>query len=91
MSDKSTLPGKTEENVIDVSLRQVITAFGGLVFATLTVGVSIVLLRDYAKYKRQKAVINAVTDLLLTLNPRSPNWKPEKKTTESVSDLPIRK
>ncbi|MFH1213456.1 MAG: hypothetical protein V1681_05170 [Candidatus Neomarinimicrobiota bacterium] len=90
MTGKPTLPTQTENSVIDVSLKQALKAFSGLVFTTLAVGVSIVLLRDYAKYKRQKAIIDAVTELLLTLNPGSARWKEEKKPMESQSSLPTK-
>lgn len=85
MSDKPTLPGKTEEKVIDVSLKQVIAVFGSFVFATLTAGVSIVLLRDHARYKRQKAVIDGITNLVLTLSQRNLELKPEMTMIKSMS------
>ncbi len=83
MNGQSPLPPEEKDTVIDVSLKHILIAFGGLVSATFTVGVSIVLLRDYAKYKRQKAIIDAATQLLLNIQhpERSENWKEKKKPT----------
>jgi len=86
MNDKPTLPGKAEAQVIDVSLRQVLAIFGGLVFSTLTVGIALILLRDYARYRRQMAVIEAVTGLVLTLSQRSPEGNTEKPTSQAAPD-----
>ena len=86
MNDKPTLPGKPEDKIIDVSLRQVLAIFGGLVFSTLTVGISLILLRDYARYRRQMAVIEAVTGLVLTLSQRSPEGNTEKPTSQAAPD-----
>jgi len=83
MSDKPTLPGKPEAQVIDVSLRQVLAIFGGLVFSTLTVGISLILLRDYARYRRQMAVIEAVTGLVLTVGQRSPEGNADKPASQA--------
>ena len=84
MNDKPTLPGKPEDKVIDVSLRQVLAIFGGLVFSTLTVGIALILLRDYARYRRQMAIIEAVTGLVLTLSQRSPEGNTEKPTSQAA-------
>ena len=83
---KQKLPPKTEDNVVEVSLRHVILAFGGLVFGSLTVGAGIVFVRDYAKFKRQKAIIDAAQQLLLTIQHGGENtglWKSEKTGSSS--------
>ena len=61
---KQKLPPQADDHIVEVSLRHVIMAFGGLVLGSLTVGAGITLVRDYAKYKRQKAIIDAVQQLL---------------------------
>ncbi len=87
MSESPGLPPEEKDTVIEVSLKHILIAFGGLVSATFTVGVSLVLLRDYAKYKRQKAIIDAATQMLLTIQDpeRRANWKKEKKKTDIQS------
>lgn len=87
MSDKQSLPSEEKETVVDISLRHVIVAFGSLVGAAFTVGVSIVLIRDSTKLKRQKAIIDAATELLLTLQnrERSENWSTKKKQADTAS------
>jgi len=93
MSDKQSLPPEEKEAVIEVSLRHVLTAFGGLIVATFSVGAGIVIVRDYTRYKRQKAIIDAATELLLTLQnrERSENWNEKKKPMDSVSTSPMTK
>jgi hypothetical protein len=61
---KQKLPPQADDHIVEVSLRHVIMAFGGLVLGSLTVGAGIVFIRDYAKYKRQKAIIDALQQLL---------------------------
>ena len=61
---KQNLPPETNDHIVEVSLKHVILAFGGLVLGSLTVGAGIVFVRDYAKYRRQKAIIDAVQQLL---------------------------
>jgi hypothetical protein len=61
---KQKLPPETKDHIVEVSLKHVIIAFGGLVLGSLTVGAGITFVRDYAKYKRQKAIIDAVQQLL---------------------------
>ena len=87
MSEQQTLPPEENETVVDISLRHVIVAFGSLVGASFAVGVGIVFLRDYTKLRRQKAIIDAATELLLTLQnkERSDNWSTKKKPMASPS------
>lgn len=93
MSEKQHLPPEENETVVDISLRHVIVAFGSLVGASFAVGVGIVFVRDYTKLRRQKAIIDAATELLLTLQnkERSDNWSTKKKTTDTVSTSPTKK
>ena len=65
MSEK--LPPKTNDQIIEVSLKHVLLAFGGLTIGSLAVGSGIVFVRDYAKFRRQKAIIEAAQQLLLTI------------------------
>jgi len=67
MSAPQQLPPAEREIVIDVSLRHVLAAFGGLSLTLLTVGLSIAMVRDFSRYRRQKALIAAASELLKTL------------------------
>jgi len=85
--DKQPLPSEEKETIVDVSLKHVVLAFGGIVGAAFLVGISIVIVRDYTKLLRQKAIIDAATELLLTMQnkERSEHWKNEEKKTATVS------
>ena len=65
---KEKLPPETEDQIIEVSLKHVIIGFSAIVIGSLTIGTGITMARDYAKYKRQKAIIDAATELILTIN-----------------------
>jgi len=80
---KEKLPPEVEDNIVEVSLRHVFLAFTGLVTAVFVTGVGIVFVRDYAKYKRQKAVIDAATQLLQTIKEGDLPWREKKKATLS--------
>ena len=86
MNESSKLPPRQNDQVIEVSMRHVIFAFGGLAFGILTIGVGITFARDYARYRRQKAIIDSITQLLLMLKQGGECivWKKEK--TASLSN-----
>jgi len=92
MTENSKLPPEEEDHVIEISLKHVILSFGGLFLGVVLVSSSIVLLKDYVKYRRQKAIIDAATKLLLTIQDpeRRANWKNEKKTTAIQSISPTK-
>ena len=72
--------------MVDVSLGHVILAFATLTGTLATVGLAIVFARDYAKYRRQKALMESATDLIKTitdLKQGDAKWSNEK--TESSS------
>ncbi len=72
--------------MVDVSLGHVILAFATLAGTMATVGLAIVFARDYARYRRQKAILETATDLIKTitnLKQGDTEWSEEK--TESSS------
>jgi len=78
---KSKLPPKTSDKIVEVSLKQVIWGFTVLIAGTVVVGSTIILLKDYSKYKRQKAIIESITELIVTFQNQEKgeqNWKREK-------------
>jgi len=87
MAGNERLPAETEDHIVEVSLRHVFLAFTGLVTAVFVTGVGMVFVRDFAKFKRQKAVIDAATNLLVTIQEGDKPWK-DKKT---VSSSPTKK
>lgn len=92
MSDqKQKLPPKTEDHIVEVSLKHVVFGFATMIVSSLTVGIRISFVKDYTKFKRQKAILDSVTQLLFTFtNPeRSENsslWN-VKKTDRSLSQV----
>ena len=83
MPPKETLPEEVEDHIVEVSMRHVILAFAGLVTTVFVTGVGIVFARDYSKYKRQKAMIDAATQLLQTIQEGDKPWKKQKKDISS--------
>jgi len=65
----SDLPIEEIETIVDVDLKHVFFVFGGIVVTSFVVSAGVIVLRDYAKYKRQKAVIESATKLLLIVRP----------------------
>lgn len=61
------LPPEKEDHIVDVSLKQVAALFAALVLCVIMAGSIVVLLRDYSRSRRQKAAIEAITQLILTL------------------------
>jgi len=68
MDGKTPLPPEQEEHVVDVSLRHLLLAFGGLTLAAVTVGSTLILVREYTRTRRQQALIDSATKLILTIS-----------------------
>jgi len=87
LTEKPKLPSQSEEQIIDVSLKHLVLAFSGLVISGAIVGTSIILVRDFARYKRQKAIIGAATNLFISFQntERKSKWKEKKKPTVTQS------
>ena len=80
---KEKLPEEVEDHIVEVSMRHVVLAFAGLVTAVFVTGVGIVFVKDYAKYKRQQAIIDAATKLLQTIQEGDTPWRKKKTDTSS--------
>ncbi len=66
-SSPQKLPPKEEDHVIEVSMKHVVLAFGGIVLGSIAIGTGISFARDYAKFKRQKAMLDAAGQILETI------------------------
>ena len=87
------LPPESEENVVEVELRHVFFAFGTVVIIILVTGTALVMIRDYAKYRRQKAIIDAAGNFINTIMKGDFPWKKETEDTSSPmkrSDKPVK-
>jgi len=66
-TSQQKLPPKEEDNIIEVSMKHVVLSFGGIVLGSIAIGAGITFARDYAKFKRQKAMLDAASQILETL------------------------
>ena len=80
---KEKLPPKTEDQVVEVSLKHVALAFATVLFSTVLVGSAIIAVRDYSRYKRQKAIVENLKELFTTLSKLENNLWKERKTVGS--------
>ena len=78
---KQKLPHQPDDHVVELSMKHIIAAFGGLVVSLSLAGTSIVLVRDYVRYKRQQAYLKSLTDVLILL--KGGEYCTEKTTTSS--------
>ena len=85
MTDAQALPPAQNDEVVEVSLKHVIWAFGGLIVGSVIVGTSVTLVRDYVKLKRQKALIEAASRLLFLFKEGGISCNEEK--TVSLSPM----
>ncbi len=81
--NKQKLPPEVQENVVEIELRHVFFAFGTVITTILVTGTTLVMIRDYAKYRRQKAVIDAAGNFINTLLKGDYPWKKETEDTSS--------
>ncbi len=72
--------------MVDISIGHVILAFATLAGTLATVGLAIVFARDYARYRRQKAILETATDLIKTITDckgGTTEWSEEKTVSSS--------
>jgi len=88
---KQKLPRESEDTIIEVSLKHVILAFSGLVIGSFTVGAGVVIVKDYAKYRRQKAIIDAAKEMFtfIKYGGETSLWKKMEKTGSSSRKQPL--
>ena len=77
---RTRLPPKSEDKVIDVSLKHVAFGFAVLLIGTALAGAAVFAIRDYSRYRRQKAIVESLKDLFVTLSRMENNLWKEKKT-----------
>ena len=77
---KSKLPPKIEDKVVEVSLKHVVIAFGTVITGSILVGTTIVVIRDYSRYRRQKVFLEGLKDLFQTLTNLENKLCKERKT-----------
>jgi len=86
--EKEKLPPESENKIIEISLRHVVLAFGGVVIGVLTISTGIVFARDYAKYRRQKAILDSVKQVISTITNHGGDklaWNKQNKNKGSTS------
>jgi len=66
-TSQQKLPPKEEDHIVEVSMKHVVLAFGGIVLGSIAVGAGISFAKDYAKFKRQKAIVDAAGQILETI------------------------
>jgi hypothetical protein len=90
VEQKQKLPRESEDKIIEVSLKHVILAFSGLVIGSFTVGAGVVILKDYAKYRRQKAIIEAAKEMFtfIKYGGEISEWKKMEKTESTSKKQP---
>ena len=90
---KQKLPRESEDKIIEVSLKHVIFAFSGLAVGSFAVGAGIVLVKDYTKYRRQKAIIEAAKEMFTFIKYGGDisTWKKTEKTESTSKKQPSKK
>jgi len=70
MTDRQKLPPKRKDSVVEVELRHVVLAFAAIGAATFISGTLLVLVRDYTRYRRQKAILETIGRIIPTVSRR---------------------
>ncbi len=78
---RQKLPPETEDNVVEVEIRHVVFAFMAVVTVTFVTVTSLVMIKDYAKYRRQRAVIEAAGHFSKSFQKGEKPWKETKEAT----------
>ena len=67
MTEKAKLPFELQERVVEVELRHVVLALGGLAVTALTLGLGLIIVKDYTQYRRQKILLDNIRELILIM------------------------
>ena len=78
---KQKLPPETEDSVVEFELFHAVLAFTAVVTVTFVTGTALVMIKDYAKYRRQRAVIEAVGHFINSFQKGEKSWKEKKEDT----------
>ena len=78
---RQKLPPETEDNVVEVEIRHVVLAFTAVVTVTFVTVTALVMIKDYARYRRQRAVIEAVGHFINSFQKGEKSWKEKKEVT----------
>ena len=74
-SNIKKLPAKEKHEVIDVSMKHVIFGFSILFAGVFITGTSVISIRDYSRYRRQKALLDTTMQLVNILKGKDENGK----------------
>ena len=81
---KPKLPPETEDSVVEMDLRHVVLAFGSVFLGIMVSGTALILIRDWARFKRQKAAFESISQLFKIIQEGGlPSWKNVKEDTSS--------
>ena len=61
---KSRLPPKSEDKIVEVTLKEVVIASAVVFVSVVAISAGIIALRDYSRYRRQKALIDSVQQIV---------------------------
>ena len=74
-SNIQKLPTKEKPEVIDVSMKHVIYGFSILFTGVFITGTSVIAIRDYSRYRRQKAILDSTIQLINILKGKDEDGK----------------
>lgn len=74
-SNIQKLPAKEKPEVIDVSMKHVIFGFSILFASAFITGTSVIAIRDYSRYRRQKALLDSTMQLINLLKGKDEDGK----------------
>ena len=76
------LPPKPDDRVVELNLRHAVLSILAIAGVCLVVGSTLILTRDYAKFRRQKAAADMFAQLIQTVS-KEVQWSGEKMDTSS--------
>lgn len=65
----TTVPPETEDTTVEISIKHLVMGFTVLFVGAFVVGTGIVLVKDYSKYRRQRAMLETTERIILTVQP----------------------
>lgn len=58
------LPAKGDDKIIEVSFSEVATSFLVIAGSAFIIGTSFIIIKDYARYRRQKALLDGALNVI---------------------------
>ncbi len=79
------LPAKSDDVIVDVQLKHIVATLFVIAGGSFLIGASILAVKDYLKFKRQKAMLDTAVNVILLIKNGGPSDICKEQKTDTLS------